>query len=264
LTGSRSPFEKEAFKKRVFDPEFPENDRYAELLVQEIPAGQRYSVLVEVFRDRLTGSERKLPYFFSALLAAVTHDEREQFLQVVSEELKTTDSDDALRTIRRILPENYWPRLTEIARLRAEGIFLRAVRSGRYDTKKGRCPTGALGTWLSGIEHHVCDTDQLESVLAEKLTSEDPLQRSYVLQFFFSRLPVWVRTPPFSLGEIPDAIEQRLKAGDESVNQALISLLARRKSQTDWWQTRFKEALENFVPASMQFEPSITDDDVPF
>jgi hypothetical protein len=64
VAGAKSPFEKAAFLDRVFDTQFPENERYAGLLVAEVPIGQRYNVLVEAYRLRDTGNIEKLKFFF--------------------------------------------------------------------------------------------------------------------------------------------------------------------------------------------------------
>jgi hypothetical protein len=130
---SKSPFEKNAYLDRVFDPDFPENKRYAELLVQEIPPGKRWDILIEVYRRKEEGKGSKRKLFKACLLTNLTADEDANFCDLVSGELKTTNSEATIRTIRQIMPPEYWPKLSEIARIRIEGKFIESIKEGRYN-----------------------------------------------------------------------------------------------------------------------------------
>src|SRR6185437_9889440 len=249
-----SPFEKTAFLKRVFDAQFLENRRYAELLVAKIPPGQRYNVLIEAYRERKSGRVKKLAYFFAVLLKLLTTEQIERFCELVSEELSTTENEASIRFIRQILPDDYWLKLTEIARLRVEGMFISSIKEGTYDSTLGQCMAGAFGSWAGGIETYFLLKDELEKVLAEKLNSGVEEERSYVLQFFFGRLTVWLQMPEWVIGP---AIHARLEAGDEAVRDAMKFVAW--KSTPPSWKEEFSGPLEKFVAAP---EPTITDEDV--
>lgn len=261
---ARSPFEKTAFlKKRVFDSHFLENIHYAELLVTEIPPGQRYNVLIEAYRERKSGRVKKLAYFFAAILKLLNCEETERFCELVSEELSTEDNEASIRSIRQILPDDYWPKLTEIARLRVEGMFISSIKEGRSDSTLRECMAGAFGSWAGGIEIYFLLKDELERVLAEKLNSEAEEERSYILQFFFRRLATWCQPDAW---RIVGAIHGRLEAGDRAVRDAMKSISW--DSIPSWWKEEFSGALEKFVaapePTIMDDDVALTDDDVPF
>ncbi len=84
---AKSQFSRADFQKRVLDPDFVPQQRYAQLLVDEIPAGQRLEVFLDVYRAKETGKPEHLCYFFSVLLAQLADDERRQAYEVLSEEL---------------------------------------------------------------------------------------------------------------------------------------------------------------------------------
>jgi uncharacterized protein (TIGR02391 family) len=190
VDGAKSPFEKAAFLARVFDTQFPENDRYAELLVSEVPPGQRFNILVEAYRTRESGRPSKLSYFFAHMLRSIGQEELSRFCDIISEDLKVTDSENSIRSVRQVLPDEHWPKLAEIARLRVESMFVASIRQGRYDSRIKKCEGGAFGTWAAGIERHFSLKDELEAALAEKLSSESDRERQYVLEFFFGRFPL--------------------------------------------------------------------------
>ena len=72
---SKAPFEKKDFLKRVFDSDFVESDRYANLLVQDIPANKRVEVFIDAFRMKHTGNGSKLLFFFRALLSVMSEED---------------------------------------------------------------------------------------------------------------------------------------------------------------------------------------------
>jgi hypothetical protein len=260
IDGAKSPFEKAAFLARVFDTQFPENEHYSELLVAEVPPGQRYNVLVEAYRTRESGRPGKLQYYFRHMLRAVSQDEVSRFCDIVSEELKVTDNESSIRSVRQLLPNEYWPKIAEIARLRVESMFIAAIRQGRYDSTNKRCEGGAFGTWAGGIEQHFVLEDELEGALAEKLGSESEKERRYVLEYFFRRLPEWLAADSWPMGLY---IVGRLEAGDDAVAKALQDLISSRDAAS--WKKEFQPYLEKLAgnPDS-GIEPEGVADDVPF
>ena len=89
---ARSPFEKAAYLENVFDADFVESDRYAELLVAQIPQNKHWDILIEVYRLKEKANGKKLEYFMRALLSKVSPEEIDQFCAVISDELLATNS----------------------------------------------------------------------------------------------------------------------------------------------------------------------------
>ena len=77
---SKTPFTRSDFLTRVFDPDFVPSDRYAQLLVEEIPGRQRLEVFREVWTARETGDGAQLEVFFRDFLARLTRPNWTKFV----------------------------------------------------------------------------------------------------------------------------------------------------------------------------------------
>jgi hypothetical protein len=62
LDTSKAPFTLDEFLARVYDPDFVENSRYAELLVDEIPPSRKLDVLIQIYRNRSQGEAKKIKH----------------------------------------------------------------------------------------------------------------------------------------------------------------------------------------------------------
>ena len=144
---SKSPYEKSTFIKRVFDPLFPPNKAYADLLVNEVPPGQRLDLLIFVFRERANGDTETLSHFVTAITGVLLDEDLQHFCEVVSEEFTTIEADDDIRTALAILPNSLWPRYSELSRRRIEYRLIQSIRDGRYNPDTGKCISGGLGTY---------------------------------------------------------------------------------------------------------------------
>jgi uncharacterized protein (TIGR02391 family) len=260
---SSSPFEKTDFLRRVFDRSFPESDRYANLLIEEIPPRQRMNVLIEVFRNRGEGNYRKLRYFFKALMKALSTDEVDQFCGIVSDELKTTDDDSAVLSAIQILPPEYWGKYKEIARIRTEHKMILSIKAGRHNTATGKwAPAGALGTWATGVAAEFISQQEFQEALASKLSSPDADKQDYVFQYFSPSFSRMISSPSRAL---VSAIEGGLKSGDRRFHERLWWLGGEFSGAA--WDKALLKSYEAFTEASpgAEAEPQeITDDDVPF
>ncbi len=96
INQSKAPFEKKEYLGRVFDWDFVESDRYANLLVQDIPEGKRVEIFLDAFRVKETGKGKKLQFFFRSVLSVMSKEEREQAIRVVERELKMAGSESAI------------------------------------------------------------------------------------------------------------------------------------------------------------------------
>ena len=55
VEGAEEPFVMSKFMTRIFDPDFVKSQRYAELLVDQIPTNKRFDALITVYREKLNG-----------------------------------------------------------------------------------------------------------------------------------------------------------------------------------------------------------------
>lgn len=192
LAEAQEPFTLSGFLEGVFDPDFVSSGRYAELLVNDIPVNKRLDTLIEVFRQRSEGDGRKLAFVVSAIIAKLNTDQVDQFLIMVSDELKVVRDEPSIRSVLQLLPPGLWPRLSEAARLRIENRLLRSIREGTAHPNSNRVSGGALGTWARAFLPHFSNKDDLARVLAEKLEHSDSDERRYVLRYFMGVLPAVV------------------------------------------------------------------------
>ncbi|MCK4857245.1 MAG: TIGR02391 family protein [candidate division Zixibacteria bacterium] len=254
---SKTPFMKSDFMKRVLDPDFAESERYAELLVGEIPPKQRLDIFIDVFRQKEQGKGRKLQYFFPALLSILKDDEKKEVYHIVSSEMKETNSTDAIRLILHTLPRECWPHYEEIARLRIENKLLKEIEGGKYNDSRDRCQSGSLGTWAAQVAEHFSLKDELISLLTTKLESGDVTQQAYVLKFFFSDMTKWLEAPTKHLERV---IVQALEDGSRRFHKALSLIMY---FGDEMWQKPFQKAYEEFQEAEPTLEIG-DEDDLPF
>lgn len=255
---SKAPFSKASFLPRVFDPAFVENSRYASLLVQEIPPKQRLAVFIDIYQKRDSGDCGKLKWFTHELFKTLPTEEQDQVLELVSDELKSTDNDGKIKTVVQVLPSECWPRLSEVARLRIENKFYRSAEEGQYNAATKKCSAGWLATWSTGVLEHFSSKRELASCLTRKMASGSNLDQDYVLQFFLSHFEKLAPKPtPFFI----QTIKQRLKEGDKRFFDAFgpFMFTADYEAPFETELKEFKEQPQGEAPAS------ITEaDDVPF
>jgi uncharacterized protein (TIGR02391 family) len=261
---SKSPFEKDVYIKQVFDPYFTENTTYADLMVDEIPNGKRWDILIEVFRQKEQGNWKKLQYFMAALLKRMSPEEQAQFCEIVSEDLKTTSRDDTIISVLQIIPTEYWPRYSQMARIRIEGKIIDYIRRGKYDTEENKCLSGGVATWARDYMVQFFLKEDLIHSLVAKLASSDRISQDYVFQYFFVTL---VAVQPIPSSETVRVIRSGLENGDVRFYAGLG--IFGWSDEDPWpqpWKTSLKEAHDKFVAKSSEvgFDQGITDDDVPF
>ncbi len=168
---AKSPFEKSAFLERVCDdPDFPiDNERYAELLAEEVPKGKKLDILIEVYNRRTNDNASRLRKFFEAVSKHLSADDLGQFFSIVSENLKTVLDESEIRSTIQMIPEEYWRSFDEVARLRIESKLIKSVRSGKYNSTSKKFLSGSLGTWIGRLIPYLELSGQLGWVLTAKL-----------------------------------------------------------------------------------------------
>lgn len=250
---STPPFTMSAMLDRVFDASFVETSRYAELLVQEIPANRRLEALLEVYARKERGEPRKLRYFVSALWDVLEDEAKEEVYRAVSEDLKSVEDDVAIRAILGILPPECWSRYDESGRMRAENRIIASVADGRYNPATDRCSGGALGAWAVSVAEHFLLKEELLGALTAKLASSDRQEQDYVFCFWQQRYLKELRSCPRRLRI---AVKAGLRAGDSR----FYSLAQDgKRAGASFWSGAFEQELESYTEV-----PSVADDEIPF
>ena len=252
---SKAKFVESEFLDRVFDKNFVEKDRYANLLVDEIPPKDRLEIMLRVFADKEKGVGKKLKFFVTALMAKLSDEERNTIFQAVSEEFKITNSESAVRISLQIFPNEMLQMLEESARLRIENKLIESIKDGRYDKEKQRSKSGSLGTWASAIMQYFLLKDELLNRLITKLASDDSEEHEYVLKFFWDEI-VKLQNPPSDW--LIRVIKRKLKAGIKMFYDQIK--LEELVGNADWVKP-FSEEMETFKEAE---PPESETEDLPF
>ncbi|MGA2084788.1 MAG: TIGR02391 family protein [Terracidiphilus sp.] len=272
LNASKESFTIETFFESISDPDFVESQRYAEILVAEIPANRRGDAIGALFSQRAGRELRKLRFLISTLLSLLSDIQLAEYLSAVSEELRTTQDASHIRSALQMLTPELWPKLAEVPRLRIENKLIRDVEHGEI-LSTGKV-TGVLGTWSARFGGRFALRSSFASVLVTKLEDTDRDDRKYVASYFFARLPE-ILTEEGDIKRAVRAIASAIESGDTEIRDATITNVKQFPSN---WQVLLVEALQGMTnPANPAIvlndgtpllEASaiaeITDDDIPF
>ena len=185
---SQEPYSIGNFLERILDPDFVESDRYATLLISEIPAGKRLDTLIEIYRQKKQGNYKKLRLILNFIIADLTNDQIEIFMSIVSEELKTTHDDDVVRAVFQILPPKLWLQVSEISKLRIEDKILKSIWAGNWNSSEHKCVSGELGSWAKYFIKYFTNKSQVVRGLIPRLDFGN-FYFDYVIKFFLDILP---------------------------------------------------------------------------
>lgn len=253
---AKSQFSRSDFLKRILDPDFVPQERYAKLLVDQIPNGQRLEVFLDTYRAKETGKPEHLRHFFAVLLPQLSEDELRQVYEVISEELKTADDETTIRLVIGSFDGNVWPNIDEAARLRIENRLIRSVREGRYSSKQDNCRGGSLGTWSTRLLPHFSLKQEFLRAVGDKLRSDSAEEEDYVFRYLFGSLkPLADPMPP----HIESILRVKLKKGNGRFHDAMIF---RCPWDSKTFTPELTKAVDEFKEAGKSFEDF--DDDIPF
>ncbi len=254
---AKSQFSRDDFLKRILDSDFVPSARYAKLLVDEIPIGQRLEVFLDVYRAKEASQPDRLIHFFTALLSELSEVDLKQIYDVISDELKVAEDDATIRLNIGSFEGKVWPNLDEAARLRIENRLIKSVRDGRYVDKTDMVRGGALGTWASRLIPHFSLKSEMLGAITTLLRSKDNERIDYAMRFALS----WVKdlSDAWPLG-MTLAFTDGLKNGDQRFYDTLFFLPPWPK---ETWPERIIKEFAGFVAVDTAAATS-SDDDIPF
>jgi len=268
ISQAKEPFTNEEWSKRVFDADFVASDRYAKLLASEVPPKKYNEALITLYRDKATGDGDKLRYIFRALIGLAGDDQIDDFLAVVSDDLRTTQQDVEVRLALQVLPERLWPRISEVARLRIENKLIQSIASGLYEWVQRKCTAGSLGTWAISFIRHFSLKNELYQTLVKKLRGSEEDQ-NYVAKFFLWTLPDTLEptaaefVTEYRTKEYISAIVQAVSSpfGPSTLREKFLE----RYNFPDKWQDMILMEIESVKASDPDyFDKFINSDDIPF
>jgi len=220
LGASREAFTADAFLDRVADSEFVDSERYAELIVAEVPKLRLGDATIALFRNRQRFELRRRRHLVKALISAMSPNQLSMYLGVVSEELRSANDDYTIRSTFQLVPPHLWPSLSEVSRLRIENKLIRLIAVGEASAE-GKT-SQALATWASDYIKYFTSRDDAVLALIRRLESSDAGARRFVARFFLRCLPEAVPNEQLAARCIR-AIIAAVNSDDESVTASLIA-----------------------------------------
>lgn len=253
---AKTPFSQQLFVKRVLDPDFVPKDRYAQLLIEELPATKRLDIFHDVFGKLQDGDGKKLKYFFEALLGKMTDEEMGIICVTLSDVLRDSDDTSIIRKIIQAFPSGIWPSIAEVSRLRVEHMLIESVKDGKYHVGQDKCRGGSFGTWATSVAEHFSMKTELYRALLNKLNSSDMTEQDYVFEYFPGVFTDLYSKPPRGL---VDAVNKGLASGDIRFKELVEKHFFWGE---DDWTNPFRENFDKFEEAEVAYDPN--EDDIPF
>jgi uncharacterized protein (TIGR02391 family) len=239
LNTSKEAFTVDSFIERIHDPEFVKSERYAELLIAEVPKLRMGDALIALFRARKGIDLTKCRFVVLALIGSLSPQQMSSYLSVVSEELRSATDDAVMRTALQMLTPEIWPNILELPRLRIENKLLSGIRAGEV-LKSGKT-TQSLATWSNNFLKAFTMRAEAANALMSRLEDSNADARHYSAKFFMHYLPEIVSGPRQTTRCIR-AIASAVKMDDENVRKYLISHIDSFPTE---WQTELVNQLKD-------------------
>jgi uncharacterized protein (TIGR02391 family) len=217
---SEEPFTIPRFLDSVFDVYFVDSPKYAEGLVNEIPSNKRLDTLIEVFRARSDNTNNARLVSLS-ILSKLSDEELARFASVVSNKLRSAQDVTEIRTTLAVLPGDFWPRISDLARQRIERRLFVSMNEGQLDDFGNCSEGGILGTWAMRFIPHFDEESKSKAgnILYKKLYRSAP-ERHYTVKYFLSIFPD-VITISFFIENCAEVIMKAISDGDQLIATSL-------------------------------------------
>lgn len=176
-------------KQLLYDKDFTASEEYAELLLKEIPRKKRYTLLLELYKDRENLQQFKLSCFINRLIESLTKAERGDFIRTVSSSLMICKDDQELRMYFHYFMQDTYNEVDRLAKLRVEDFIKKSIANGKFEELpwgKDVNESGSLSTWTASYLDMFECRETLHSMLFSKLAHGKPEEEDFVL-YYFSR-----------------------------------------------------------------------------
>ena len=183
IVGHAKAFSVEEWIKRVVDPDFVASERYAQLLVAEIPQNKYLDALIVIYRNKNRSTVQKLRKIFDELYVRVlASGKTDDFASVVSEELKLEQNENTIAMSLQLIPPDLWPKLDEVSRIRIEHKLVRAIQKGKLVSGRPDSDEIQFGLLAIPLIQYLSNRDLLHNTLRTKLFRQRD-EKGYALEF---------------------------------------------------------------------------------
>lgn len=177
----------------------------------------------------------------AAIINDLPDEHVDQFIAVVSEELRTTHKEKTITFILSILPPILWPKIHEIPRLRTEDRLTDEIKRGTAKVGKD-LTTAPLGTWAGGFLQYFTNRGLVAATIIGKLRANDMEHRRYIAKFFMPYLSAIMSN--FYDDLCVSAISLHIQTNDQEMTSALLQNI---RDYPIEWQKSFAKTLENLT-----------------
>lgn len=238
---SKGKFSTELFLKRVFDKDFVQSQKYADLIVKDVPKNKLFEVTIEIFRQKENGKIHNLNYIWKSVYCKLSYEEKKEIIDLVSEELRFTDS---LKSVIRCIAlfENEWNGIDEDSRLRAENKIIQIISLAEKNHHGQTNEFGIYASWLTSIIKNSSLRSEIAEKLYESIESRDQDRQRFVLDYYKHYLED-LESELFFV-TYKDLFKKELKNGNDLIYSFITTYYAAEK------QLEYKEELDNFVNAN--------------
>lgn len=223
LGQSLQSFTIQGFVESVTEPHFVPDSEYVGGLIEWIPVRKRLDTLIALWREKTWTNSDRIKLVVGAILQDADESTTDAFLAFVSDELMKADDEGEVSIVINILPDDMWPRLSKMARLRAEHMLTEQMEGAWYIPERNETYPAA-GTWIPDLAQHFLRKDQLRQVILAELRHSDFRQHNFVFGYFLWNLPYIFETGT-QLGICVKAIADSVRKGNQYAKNRLVECL---------------------------------------
>lgn len=237
IIGHAKAFSIDEWIHRILEPDFVSTKRYAELLVEEIPPKRRFDVLIAVYKNKHHTIAHKLTFVFRELLQHIRNTPRiQEFLRIASDEFKIEQDEVIIKSGLILFPNDLWPEIEEVARIRVENKILKSIREGQSESVRGTSSKGGLGLAAIRLFDQLSNKEQCYQAIRVKMNNENILERYYAYKIIN-----------------PEVIDKMLE-GDKVSEERAISFLDKLPlMMKDLKNTHMQSVIIKSIAVAIQF-----------
>ncbi|MDO0826007.1 TIGR02391 family protein [Desulfosporosinus nitroreducens] len=191
VRNSKQPALVEDWLEFVFDENFNNTKKYAEIVLQEIPEKKRYELLVNIFRYRERAKQNLLNNMVNELMNTIKPEELIEFLDNLNKELLYCSDNNSLRMFLSLFPPEKWECLIPLTKLKIEYMVQKSLEQGMmfclYDDGEEQYiinSEGALSVWAINFMKYFDTKEKVYKILENKLSNKDVDVRNFTIKYF--------------------------------------------------------------------------------
>jgi hypothetical protein len=233
------------FSNMVADPHFVPDAEYVGGLVDRIPIRKQGDTLISLYREINWKQSTNFQMVIRELISRLPDSEIDDFMSVVSEDLLRVEQVGSATLVIKVLPNELWPRIQRMSRLRIEKILLDELENAWYIPDSKRTNSSA-STWISAIAEHYIRKYRLRGVIINKLKKKDFDHHNFVARYLMAHdaLP-HIFEEEQHIKQCVSAIAESIRSGNEFMKNSLVQYIM--TGPPPGWKKKFLESLNDLT-----------------